>query len=853
MAYVLLGVVFFWPGLLPGHTVSAADYLWNAAPWNTAIPHGVPTYSMSPIVRGSNPQLVDGITVFEPYLQYTRSQLPHIPLWNPYIMGGMPYLGDMQSAIFSPFNLPAYILPFWWSLGVIALLKVVVAATGSYLLGRALKMGIAGAFLAGLVFGFGLFMIAWIPWPLTDVFPLIPWMLLATERLVRKPGILPGAALASLVALQFFGGEPESSVYAIAAVGGYFVLRLMQGEGGGVVAAARSAGRGWRTRFTAVTSAATRPVIALIISLSIGTAIAAVTILPFLELLRHSNDLAARPRAAVHVQTQYIFAAFLPNYFPGSFVIVSAFYAGVLPLFLGIVALFRRRVERIVVAVVGILSVLVVLGIQPFFGIAGKTPVLDLTYLTRLTIIYLLCIALLAGWGLDDLLRRRPDRRQTRKMGMMALGLLALPVVVVAATSGTSLRYLGRAVDIAWLFGRAPLHNAPHEIPIDRLAALIVWLTVAGAAVLLLAFRSRGKIPRGVFAFLCLALVAMDLFQAGMGYNPAIPTSHAVQPVTGAIRFLQRQRPARFVAVTPYDKVNPLPPDVNLRYGLYDLRGYDLPVVTRFSNLWRRYVSPPIPLLPENTPSVPLTIEAGLSPSTMRVLSLYGVRDILEQKNEPLNEPKLPVVYSGPDATIYANPGALPRAWVVAGQRVVTSGGQALTALGAAGFDARREVITEHRLPGLSTSQAVPGIPGSARITDYTAERVAISVQTDRDSLLVLSDTYYPGWKVTVNGRLEPIRRVDYLLRGVSVHAGTDRVVFTYDPSSFRMGWMVSLTASIVLGASVVVWYWRRRRPARRGTGHGPDPLGGYLAPSSEVTAGSRSDVPVSRGPPAVM
>jgi len=849
VAYVVLGVIFFWPGLLPGRTVSAADYLWNAAPWNTAVPHSVGTYSLSPPVRGSNPQLVDGITLFEPFLQYTRSQLPHIPLWNPYIMGGMPYLGDMQSAIFSPFSLPAYILPFWWSLGVMELLKVVVAATGTYLLGRALKMGVAGAFLTGLVFGFGLFMVAWIPWPLTNVFPLIPWMLLATERLVRRPGVLPASALAGLVALQFFGGEPESSVYALAAVVGYFVLRLLQGDGGSLVSMVREAGDGPRARLRAGWANVRRPVLALVLALGIGTAIAAVTILPFLELVRNSQDFTARPRASVHVQRDYVFAAFLPNYFPGSFVIVSAFYAGALPLMLGIIALFRRRVERVVIAVVGVVSVLVVLGIQPFFGIAGHTPVLDLTYLSRLTIVYLLCLALLAGWGLDDLLRRRPDRRRARVEGSVALGILLLPVVVVVATRGTSLRFLGRAVDIAWFFGAAPFPHALHEVATDRMAALVVWLTVAGAAVLLLALYFGGRIPRRLFAILCIALVVGDLFQAGMGYNPAIPTSSAVQPVTGAIRYLQQQRPARFVAVTPYDKVNPLPPNVNMRYGLYDLRGYDLPVVARFSNLWKRYMAPPTPLLPEDTPSIPLTIQGSLLPGTMRVLSLYGVRDILEAKRQPFNAPSLPVVYDGPDATIYGNPGALPRTWLVAGQTIVKNGNQALAAIGSASFDARREVITEGRLAGLPSSGPAPGVPGPARITDYTAQRVAITARASRASLLVLSDAYYPGWQVTVNGRTEPIHRVDYLLRGVAVPAGTDHIVFTYEPRSYRVGGIVSLAAVMVLGVAVASTMWRPRRMTRRPAHRGSGSRTGDASPMTTAVPGTAGS-PASRAPP---
>ncbi len=822
VGYLVLAVGFFWPGLLPGHTVSAADYLWNAAPWNTAVPSGVPVHGLHPLIVGSNPQLVDGVTVFEPFLQYTSSQLPHVPLWDPYIMGGMPYLADMQSAIFSPFSLPAYFLPFWWSLGVIAVMKVVVAATGTYLLGRALKMGVAGAFLAGLVFGFGLFMVAWIPWPLTNVFPLIPWMLVATERLVRRPGVLPAAALSVLVALQFFGGHPESSVYAILATLGYFVLRLLQGAGGGVVASVTAAGSRGRDRLRALAATVPRPVIALVIALGIGTVLAAVAILPFLQLLSSSSDLSSRPRSGVHIALRYVLAAFFPSYYPNTFVITTAFYAGALPIMLSVFALFRPRVERVTTAIVAVLSLVVILGVQPFFGIAGRTPILDETYLSRLTIIYLICIALLAGWGLDDLLRRRPSRLQIRIGLAVAGGLLVVPVAIAAATGSISLRFLRTAVHISWLFGRAPLAGTLHQVPIIRFANVIVWVTVCVAAIALLLLRLGRRLSLRAFAVLAIALVVGDLFQAGIGYNPAIPESHAIQPVTGAIRYLQRQRPARYVAVTPYNTVVPIPPDVNLRYGLYDLRGYDLPVITRFGNLWQRYVAPPTPLLPQDTPSVPLTIENSLLPATMRVLSLYGVSDILEQKNEPPpNVPGLRVAYDGPDATIYANSDALPRTWLVAGQQIVKDGGAALTRIGAPDFDPRRVAITEQVLAGVPLGSSGPVVPGRASITSYAPSRVAITARADRSSLLVLSDTYYRGWQVTVNGRPEPIHQVDYLLRGVVVPAGRDHIVFTYDASSFNRGWVVSLAAAVLLALAVAVTLVRRRRPGCGSTATG--------------------------------
>jgi hypothetical protein len=83
---------------------------------------------------GSNREQMDGATLFQPTLQASRAALPDVPLWNPQIMGGRPFLADSQAAVLSPFSVPAYVLPFWKSLAVLAALKLFVAALGAFLL-----------------------------------------------------------------------------------------------------------------------------------------------------------------------------------------------------------------------------------------------------------------------------------------------------------------------------------------------------------------------------------------------------------------------------------------------------------------------------------------------------------------------------------------------------------------------------------------------------------------------------------------------------------------------------------------------------------------------------------------------
>ena len=113
LVYGLLSVALYAPALVPGHTLSASDYLWTAAPWSSSRPPDVRAF-------GSNFELVDSVLQFQPWLQYSRARLPDAPLWNPHLGGGRPFVGNGQSALLSPFSLPSYVLPFWWSLGVVA-------------------------------------------------------------------------------------------------------------------------------------------------------------------------------------------------------------------------------------------------------------------------------------------------------------------------------------------------------------------------------------------------------------------------------------------------------------------------------------------------------------------------------------------------------------------------------------------------------------------------------------------------------------------------------------------------------------------------------------------------------------
>jgi hypothetical protein len=794
-------VLFVGPGLLPGKTLSNSDALWFEPPWIGVKP--------AEIERPSNPELGDAPRHLQLFLEQTAREMPDVPLWNPAIVGGRPFHANAQSAIFGPYTLPAYVLPFWTALGWIAVLKLWVAAFGTFLLGRALGMRFAGALLAGIVFALSLKLVTWVTYPAMSVWTFMPWVLLMADRIVRRPDLLGGIGLAVVVGLQFLCGHPESSFHVLLAGAAFFALRLWQARRGGEPLA--------------------RPLLAFAGGVAGGAALAAVTLIPFAELLWLSADFRDRASQSVdvHLPTKDAIGIFMPDYWGRPtqtplrpFLLERALYAGALPLMLTAVALIvRPTLVRVWVAAFGALWLAVALGVPPFLQVVTRLPVFSSGHNTRLVVVTMLALALLAGWGLDDLVERLDLARRRRGAVLAVAGvLLVIPIVVVVVERSATFRALGDAIEVAWLFADSPtrVENPLHEAVIP-LAALIAWLTLAGAAIALLGLRLWQRVGATAFVVAAILLVCVDLFRAGMGYNPAIDRDRASVPATEAIRLLQDQGLARFVSTSEIPQ-NVIP----MRFGVQEARGYDVPIVRRFDRFWRREVDPRSLGVAAGLLDIPLELRE-ITPRALRALRLLGVTHVLqgatgraatppyrpEAPPPPLDAPGLTEVYSGPDARLYRLDGALPRAWVAGAQQVVDGDEAALDAVSAPGFDARATVVTEDPLDGLPEGGGEPA--GVASIVDHGAERVTVRARAARPGVVVLSDVAYPGWKAKVDGRDAPVERVDYLLRGVRVPAGTHTVEFTYEPLSWRIGLGVSLLALLGLAAAVARVAHQRR------------------------------------------
>ena len=153
----------------------------------------------------------------------------------------------------------------------------------------------------------------------------------------------------------------------------------------------------------------------------------------------------------------------------------------------------------------------------------------------------------------------------------------------------------------------------------------------------------------------------------------------------------------------------------------------------------------------------------------------------------------------------------LPRVYVVGQAKVERDPTSILEALSGGRWDPLQEVMLNEPI----SMQPKSDFEGRAKFMDYQDQRVLIHASLKSDGILVLADSFYPGWRVYVDGKEENILRANYFFRAVKLGMGDHRVEFDYDPYSFKIGLIISLTTLLVIIAVSFYVYLRGRKYTR--------------------------------------
>ena len=689
-----------------------------------------------------------------------------LPLWNPYQLCGSPWLATLQGAFLYPPHVVYLLLPTHVALAASALLHLVLLAVTMALFCRRAGLHGAAALLASTQLALRGVIPSLLAWPyLAEAAAWLPLGAIGVLELARGTGGRAAALVALAAGMSWLAGGPQATVFLHYAWATLLIALLLAD------AAPR---RRWVEAGGAFAGA-----------LALGGLVAAVQLLPAFELLRDGARGAHQlPASAMFPQAHGSHASVSQALGSGR----TAF--GVVGLALIPAALSSRRQRSLAVwaLVLAGLAFLFALGpLTPFFGVYLALPGVGwFRAPIRILLLADFGFAILAAIGLDTLLRASgtPGRRRVIVASSVAAALILCAHHVLRGAYGFAMLAAAAAAIVA--LGAAT--RAPFR----------PWLIAVGLPVL---------------AVVHVFLVPCPPLNQPFPYWSGTPSAYAVHegPLkalgasAGADRVwfygpsLARLTPklATLYRVRSVDDYEPMVLRRQSEYFVYLMDGAIEPI-PRYGFHWLfdsiRWLSP----APGRPPMA----------ARRRLLDLAAMRFFAVDEaflREPVNaftrdadlEPR---PSPGPGLALFENRHALPRAFVVYRVLPAPPSEELLGLISESSFDPLVASYVEGNT-GLPASGPT-ALRGAPAVLVRDEERI---VEVDADlaapGMVVLADSFYPGWRATIDGIDAPIFPTNHLFRGVPVPAGHHRARFEYRPRSFLLGAALSAMAVLALAA----------------------------------------------------
>ena len=499
-------VVLFWKPLLGQGVFLGVDRLAEHWPWRAAA--GVPVPDPLNLFLG------DTIDTSYPVQHLTTEgwRDGEVPTWYPTIQAGS---AGATAPPWFPLNALWLVVPASYVLGLHAAIRVWLAMAGMYLLLREHGASRWAGLLAGPAFALCAFNANWLNWPHTNAALLVPLLFLTGERTLRRRSPLAAAGLAVVAAAMLYAPFPAVAGYGFTALAGYCLLRTIwlvrAGDraalgGFGLVAAGGVVGG----------------LLAMPYLLPLGRELA------FLEI-GYRDALAAAYLPLASMLTWLVPGAFgdfsrQHQYFGPLNPVEAIMFTGTLALPLAMAALWRRRFRGLVAIYAAMAAVCLGIALGPLLPVVGRLPLFNNNPNFRITVIASFAVAMLAGFGLDEVLERARARR-IRPLVVAWLGAAVLAGGVLLAS--------GYLIDLAATYRTRGLV----DYAVGQWGRAV--LMVAGLAAVVAAVR-WGRLTRPLAGLLLVVLLVVDVGAYWRSVNPAPPRDR-FYPETPGVRFLQER------------------------------------------------------------------------------------------------------------------------------------------------------------------------------------------------------------------------------------------------------------------------------------------------------------------------
>lgn len=699
----------------------------------------------------------------------------HLPLWNPYMFAGMPFLADIQTQVFYPLNwLFAFIGNLnqnhvFWLVELKCILHLLLGAVGFYTLMRELKLSRYSGFIAGLTFGFSGFMVLHIiHLTIISTFAWFPLILLFFYRTISHRRLRDASATALVLGLSNLAGHPQMSLHIVYALFLLFLLYLAFN---------------WRRELPYVVKT---HLPLFFFAIFLGFALSACAYLPAyrysISTVRETMSYAEATETSL--PPWFLITFIIPKFFGsiagGDIETVpfwgdqthytyweTCLYVGIVSLILaGIGIFFSRNKLRWQFFILAIIALIFALGkFTPLYRLAFNFfPGFNRFRIpARFVDLFTIAIAFLAGLGMEVLVQPPPagSVRNLPRHRILTPGL----VLLVYGTGLFLFLVTGLAGKIY-----PPLRDPRLFANSLNQTGIMFSFLISGLILIYLANRTAKLRP--LLLSLLIALTFFDLYIFGRNFSNSTTSPEEFYPPRPLISSFLNER-----AREPFR--------INARLGNYML------LQRNEGLLWG------------------LELLEGYTPLK---LSDYVTFDIpLQRRNDLLNVRfQIQIDSMRGTATFVENRTYLPRYWFADSFLVITDRKEVLNQLAEPAFDYRQIVILEEKPDfalgnqPVSSAQTAPlsDSPRTITVVNQTPERIELVVETSRPTILVFSEIYYPEWKTTVDGNPAKIIRGDYCLRALPLSEGKHNIVTWYDRTTVNFGIFLTILALLVIAAT---------------------------------------------------
>jgi len=711
---------------------------------------------------------------FYPTRYFTASSIKEgiLPLWNPYLSAGIPCLAALQPAVFYPLSILTYIFPFFFGIKLFIISHITLASIFTYLLIRHFNVSKSGALISAITYGFGGFILSVVDMLTTlSSVTWTPLILLFYTKAISCSSIIYFILTGLFLGIQFLAGEP-TQLY-----GSVIILTL------------------WWSLTPKFNLRCLTPLL-----ISIGLTL--FQILPFLEMVSLStrtSELKFAQATSLSLGAHELLNLVLP-YFTGNFIEKNHFwfgqswlesiYSGILPLLFAFIAIIFLQRKKIIFFFIGIILIFLMLSLGRLF------PIYELLYkylpgfsMIRYPVKFFSGVALggsiLAGFGYDYLITN------IKENGRRSLNLFSTFIL----TYGGSflLFFLNEEKIISFL--KKIYFSDSSDIQIatwfnSLFINFIIVCLVTISGILLIFLLLKKIISIGVFNFGIIGVIIVDLFLFGAKINPLI-SQKIYTYKSDSLKFILQDRDNYRILLEPKTEryfhiirgatleeaiigvEKSLVHNYGLFYKIFDAQGYESITLNDYEHLLK------------------IIQEEG----RWDLLNLLNIKYVLSKFELKMRQLKL--VYEDEWIKIYWNTTCLPRAFLVSKARIIKDRNRILEVMKCTRFNPEEEVILDEEIPNFKSASHQP--QASIKSIDYQPNKVVLYAYSEAEGILVLSDTYYPGWRAFIDGKPTKVYRANYTFRALRFPAGEHKVEFVYIPLSFLVGIIGSVISIFIL------------------------------------------------------